>query len=299
MTRRYEELEALRLSGVCECGEPVQADWHEQCRRCARRDELLWKLRVDSFVALVVKCCDCGRRWIPNVSVALASKRCRPCREANAVRLAEKRKPARNARARERLRTDAEFRERKAAKCNEWKRRQSAQQRAARLAETVQPGSMVMRQLLRCLRQVRQAKARELREKVRQWPEWQEYVAELQRERRREYHRRNRHHGRRYEELRKQKPWYREMKRRRRHERRALGRLRPGIVADLMLVQKGRCANPYCKRKLGSEYDLDHIFPVSRGGRNNDGNLQLMCPPCNNRKRSLSMGDFVQAEALL
>ena len=34
------------------------------------------------------------------------------------------------------------------------------------------------------------------------------------------------------------------------------------------------------------ELTIDHDIPLSRGGTNDDGNLQLLCGPCNSRKGS-------------
>lgn len=42
----------------------------------------------------------------------------------------------------------------------------------------------------------------------------------------------------------------------------------------------------YCGTPLGDKYHVDHVIPVSRGGRNAIGNLVLACPACN-----LSKGD--------
>ena len=55
--------------------------------------------------------------------------------------------------------------------------------------------------------------------------------------------------------------------------------------------QKGRCF--YCGIKLGQRYlHVDHKMPVSRGGKDTPGNLQLLCQPCNGRKSTMSDGEF-------
>jgi len=52
-----------------------------------------------------------------------------------------------------------------------------------------------------------------------------------------------------------------------------------------------RCCHCGCKvrlfaRYLGDPYtgEIDHIFPHSRGGKDVDSNLQLLCLICNRRK---------------
>lgn len=61
----------------------------------------------------------------------------------------------------------------------------------------------------------------------------------------------------------------------------------PGIhtaddIASIMKMQKHKCA--YCKIKLGENYHVDHITPLSRGGTNDRRNLQILCQPCNQAK---------------
>lgn len=61
------------------------------------------------------------------------------------------------------------------------------------------------------------------------------------------------------------------------------GQLTYGIEKLLMLEQGFKC--PYCLGDLGlSGYNLDHYIPVNRGGPNEDWNIQLTCPPCNQKK---------------
>lgn len=52
-------------------------------------------------------------------------------------------------------------------------------------------------------------------------------------------------------------------------------------VANLMQAQNGLCNVCYCG--LG-DYHVDHVIPISRGGINEAGNLQLLCPTCNRSK---------------
>lgn len=67
----------------------------------------------------------------------------------------------------------------------------------------------------------------------------------------------------------------------RRARARAGGSLSPNIVPTLMIAQAGRCALCTCTLE---RYHLDHIVPLVLGGTNTDGNVQLLCPPCNLRK---------------
>ncbi len=58
------------------------------------------------------------------------------------------------------------------------------------------------------------------------------------------------------------------------------GQLSPGIVAVLYAAQRGGCAA--CDRGLRWHgYHLDHCLPLALGGKNEDSNMQLLCPPCN------------------
>ncbi|MBO5307569.1 MAG: HNH endonuclease [Lentisphaeria bacterium] len=53
------------------------------------------------------------------------------------------------------------------------------------------------------------------------------------------------------------------------------------------LFRKGICH--YCKQKFPQEQlTLDHIVPVSRGGRSTRGNLVVACLDCNQKKKYLT-----------
>jgi 5-methylcytosine-specific restriction endonuclease McrA len=43
-------------------------------------------------------------------------------------------------------------------------------------------------------------------------------------------------------------------------------------------------------------YHIDHIFPVSRGGKTELANLQLLCEPCNMSKSTKAEGEFSKKE---
>lgn len=80
-----------------------------------------------------------------------------------------------------------------------------------------------------------------------------------------------------------------------------------GIKADnnwytrtiyLYNVQKGKCY--YCENLLYSEaiqdvamdIDIDHLIPVSRGGKNSLDNFRLTCKSCNNQKSDLTETEY-------
>lgn len=54
-------------------------------------------------------------------------------------------------------------------------------------------------------------------------------------------------------------------------------------INDLLLRQKNKCANPTCRAciKKRENRHLDHVIPVSSGGRNDIGNLAWLCVKCN------------------
>jgi 5-methylcytosine-specific restriction endonuclease McrA len=51
-------------------------------------------------------------------------------------------------------------------------------------------------------------------------------------------------------------------------------------------VQQGECY--YCHRKVGKDnLTMDHVLPLSRGGRSKKGNIVPACKECNNKKKYL------------
>ena len=51
-------------------------------------------------------------------------------------------------------------------------------------------------------------------------------------------------------------------------------------------VQKGVCY--YCNRDVGREQlTMDHLVPLSRGGKSKKGNIVAACKECNNQKKYL------------
>lgn len=68
----------------------------------------------------------------------------------------------------------------------------------------------------------------------------------------------------------------------RRRSREASGTYSCDDIAELLSLQKGRCA--WCGKPSRGKYHVDHIEPVSKGGLNVRSNLQILCPTCNRRK---------------
>jgi 5-methylcytosine-specific restriction endonuclease McrA len=58
------------------------------------------------------------------------------------------------------------------------------------------------------------------------------------------------------------------------------------------LIAKGECH--YCHRAVGGEnLTLDHVVPVSRGGRSTRGNCVPCCKECNNTKKSYTPAEQI------
>jgi 5-methylcytosine-specific restriction endonuclease McrA len=49
--------------------------------------------------------------------------------------------------------------------------------------------------------------------------------------------------------------------------------------------QNGNCH--WCETPVGSNFHIDHIIPLSKGGTNNPDNICVACPTCNNRKHCM------------
>jgi 5-methylcytosine-specific restriction endonuclease McrA len=55
-------------------------------------------------------------------------------------------------------------------------------------------------------------------------------------------------------------------------------------IKDIFRLQKGKCAQPWCRIRLGTDYHTDHIISLAAGGSNGRENLQLLCRTCNLQK---------------
>jgi 5-methylcytosine-specific restriction endonuclease McrA len=69
------------------------------------------------------------------------------------------------------------------------------------------------------------------------------------------------------------------------------GRLSKGLSERLLQSQSWSCV--YCHADLRLGFHLDHVIPIFLGGKNEDGNIQLLCPTCNRRKHTKRHEEFL------
>ena len=67
-------------------------------------------------------------------------------------------------------------------------------------------------------------------------------------------------------------------------------------LQDYNIKTYGDGVNPYtceyCLSKIEESYHLEHIIPVSKGGKSDLSNLAIVCPKCNLQKLTKSLEDF-------
>ncbi len=80
-------------------------------------------------------------------------------------------------------------------------------------------------------------------------------------------------------------------------KRLAIGTHTPADVAEILLMQGRKCA--CCRVSIKKKYHIDHIIPLSMGGRNDRRNLQILCAPCNLSKHALDPIDFMRSRGKL
>jgi 5-methylcytosine-specific restriction endonuclease McrA len=68
-------------------------------------------------------------------------------------------------------------------------------------------------------------------------------------------------------------------------------------VRAIRARQNDRCNNPMCGIDLNGRGSLDHIVALVNGGSNWPENLQLLCKPCNSKKRSRDNAVFLEIYA--
>ncbi len=50
----------------------------------------------------------------------------------------------------------------------------------------------------------------------------------------------------------------------------------------------------YCyEKKIPDELTMDHIVPLSRGGKSTKGNVVPCCKPCNSKKRAMTPAEII------
>lgn len=70
-------------------------------------------------------------------------------------------------------------------------------------------------------------------------------------------------------------------------------------LLELYLSQDGKCNYfDFCRNYIEYNKHLDHIQPLSKGGRHVLGNVQYLCPTCNLSKQARDEKTFVEAMML-
>lgn len=84
-----------------------------------------------------------------------------------------------------------------------------------------------------------------------------------------------------------------------RHARKrgAVGSYTANDIEALFVAQASKCAN--CRKSLKSAYHVDHKQPLSKGGRNDRTNIELLCPTCNMRKHASDPFEWAQRNGRL
>ena len=85
-------------------------------------------------------------------------------------------------------------------------------------------------------------------------------------------------------------------------KRRARARGEAGSVSveeidAIRSAQRDRCG--YCRARLRGKGEIDHIKPLSRGGKHVARNVQLLCNDCNRRKYAKDAADFARSLGML
>ncbi len=74
----------------------------------------------------------------------------------------------------------------------------------------------------------------------------------------------------------------------------AIAKIPRAFFAELLEKQDGICASPVCGKDIRSQYDIDHIMPLSLGGTDDPDNFQLLCATCNRRKNNKHPAEWLR-----
>lgn len=70
------------------------------------------------------------------------------------------------------------------------------------------------------------------------------------------------------------------------------GSVNTNSIKKLNLSQGYKCV--YCKTSTKQKYQVDHIYPLAKGGKHIITNIQITCPSCNHKKFDLLHEEFVR-----
>lgn len=86
---------------------------------------------------------------------------------------------------------------------------------------------------------------------------------------------------------------------RRAAKRAASGTHTAADIQDIRKMQRDRCANSGCRVELHGAGAIDHIQALAKDGSNDRRNLQLLCKPCNSKKRDRDALEFMRDQGYL
>ena len=106
-----------------------------------------------------------------------------------------------------------------------------------------------------------------------------------------EYYKNNRQVWKKHQASSVYKEYQRTYQAQRRRELKDRGSFTAGDVKDLYATQGGGCY--YCSIDIEAGYHIEHMVPLSRGGRNDISNICLACAPCNVQKHTKTAKEFM------
>ena len=68
------------------------------------------------------------------------------------------------------------------------------------------------------------------------------------------------------------------------------GKIKPSEIRELKIKQNNRCY--WCSTSIAKTYQIDHYYPLSKGGEHLIDNIVLACPHCNMSKHDKDPIDF-------